>query len=78
MQFNIFKMKTLKTQWGWNTVARNGRIQADGGEGYFNLADVYKSLRGLFGDNPKRGPEMEKEIARVKTEQALLKKAKKK
>lgn len=35
---------SLRKQWRWRIRAKNGRIIANGGEGYFNKADLLKAL----------------------------------
>ena len=34
----------LRKQWRWRIVAKNGRIVANGGEGYNNRSDLLRAL----------------------------------
>lgn len=42
MKFNFYKDKA--GEWRWNITARNGRIVAEGGEGYKNPNDMMKTI----------------------------------
>ncbi|MBB5747421.1 YegP family protein [Brevundimonas variabilis] len=35
---------SLRKQWRWRIVAKNGRVIANGGEGYTNRADLLNAL----------------------------------
>ncbi len=43
--------KRLRQAWRWRAVAANGRVIANGGEAYTNVADIETLLVELFGAN---------------------------
>lgn len=51
MKFTIHQ-SPANGQWYWHLKARNGRIVADGGEGYMRRAQVVNILRRIFKDSP--------------------------
>jgi uncharacterized protein YegP (UPF0339 family) len=53
MKLEVFKNN--KGQWYWHAVATNGRIVADGGEGYTrkeNLLDELNKIKTQIGSAP--------------------------
>lgn len=45
MRFEVYPDKS--GQWRWRLKARNGRIVADGAEGYTRRADCYKAVERI-------------------------------
>ena len=45
MKFEIYKDK--KIQWRWRLVAKNGKIVADGGEGYYMKYNVKRAIKAF-------------------------------
>ena len=43
MEFEIYKDKARK--WRWRLVANNGKIVADGGEGYYSKFNVKRAIK---------------------------------
>ncbi len=46
----MFEVYESKSKWYWRFVARNGRIMADGGQGYHNKGNAQKAVKRLIED----------------------------
>jgi uncharacterized protein YegP (UPF0339 family) len=44
MKFEIYRSGVIRREWRWRLRAQNGRIVANGGEGFRNLADLHRSI----------------------------------
>ncbi len=45
-----FEVYESKSKWYWRFVARNGRVMADGGQGYHNKGNTQKAVKRLIED----------------------------
>ena len=53
MKFTLYKDKA--GEWRWSLASRrNGRIVADGGEGYKRFSSMLRTLRRVFADGVMR------------------------
>ncbi len=49
-QWPMFEVYESKSKWYWRFVARNGRVMADGGQGYHNKGNAQKAVKRLIED----------------------------
>lgn len=62
MKFKLYRENAglMFGDWRWALHATNGRIIANGGEGYQNFGDMMRTLHSIFQSSPLRSAELQK------------------
>lgn len=64
MKFNIYR-ETVSLDWRWRLKASNGRIVAEGGEGYKRLPDTVRTMRQYVARDARSDAALCKELSRL-------------